>query len=354
MRLFITQVVPNEFVRKYNVSQAGTMFCFDLIDNNCFDNALSLIPANIDEYIKDKCLHNNVTFIQVNRKFFLKIFSNFIENIIIVIKSLKYKTIWYYNITPSNFISAFILRYLFFKQVYAIIADYTPSKSRFNLNNILKFIIEHLKGIITLSQRGVINHKNNITIAGVLPTSKIDNISAKRVNVNNKFLFSGVLSKQKGIDKAIEIFSEIPEAELIISGRGDFDVENAIKNFNNIKYLGFLTQQEYKRVLSEVTFCLNFRNPSYPENENDFPSKVLEYFSYNKVVISTIKYPELYSFNYFYTPFDNEKITKLVKRILNLSEEKLNKYNSHTDKLKESFSEKIWKSTLLKIENNQH
>jgi len=352
MRLFITQVVPNIFVKKYNVSQAGTMFCFDLVDNDTFEKTISLVPINIKENIKENCHYYKTEFIQCrllpHNKIF-RIFNNLIENITIVKKSIKANTIWFYNITTTNIFSVLILRFILFKKVYAIIADYTPPVKRISINSIIKTIIENLKGIIILSARSDFEKVNQVCIAGIVPQNKINPKAS--VLTNRKFLFSGVLNKLKGIDMAIEVFSKIPKAELIISGKGDDVLLNMIKPYKNIKYLGFLSQEEYRKVFFEVTFCLNFRNPSFLENKYNFPSKVLEYFLYHKIVISTIEYPELNKFEYIYTPFNVDELIITINKLLVIDNSEIEKYTNNTKQLKSEFSEIKWKSTMHDIES---
>lgn len=36
--------------------------------------------------------------------------------------------------------------------------------------------------------------------------------------------------------------------------------------------------EDYLCLLDSATICLNLRNPNLPENNNNFPSKVLDYF----------------------------------------------------------------------------
>ena len=52
------------------------------------------------------------------------------------------------------------------------------------------------------------------------------------------------------------------------------------------------------------TICLNLRNPYLLENNNNFPSKILDYFSKGKIVLSTMQYSEIDGANYIYIPFE--------------------------------------------------
>jgi glycosyltransferase involved in cell wall biosynthesis len=351
MRLLVFQSIPDIHIEKYEVSQAAANFCFNLIDTKCFDKGLSLIPVNIKDNIKQKCIYTNTEFIQCRLMphiSFFRVFNNFIENIQIARKGMSAKKIWVYNITYSNLLAVVLLRFIFFKKVYAIIADYNEPTNFFSGNNLFRLIINNLNGVITLSARIKIKNKNQENVAGIIPSYKIGLIQS---NLDSKkFLFSGLLNLVNGIDMAIEVFSKLPNAELYITGK-DYGYCKRIDSYKNIHYMGFLSYSDYKKIFSDITFCLNFRNPTYSENINNFPSKVLEYFSHNKVVISTLEYPELSTFNYFYTPFDSAKIINLIQNLLTISSENLRKYCNHNCQLNTNFSESKWKTTLQIIED---
>ncbi len=350
MRLYVFQSLPNNLIERFDVSQAAANFCFALIDNNCFDKSLSLVPINVSESIKNRCSYKGVIFIQY-RVFphwkILKFLNNFVENIVIVKNALKAKNIWFYNITTTNLISIILLKYLFFKRVYAIIADYNPPSNRFSSENLICWMINKMKGVISLSARTDIQNRNHVSLAGIIPSYKVNKFN---IDLNNrKFLFSGILNNVNGIDMAIDIFSNIPEAELIITGK-DNGIYEKIRGYKNIIFLGFLSKDEYERILENITFCLSFRDPNLPENTNNFPSKTLEYLSQGKIVISTIEYPELASLKYFYVPFTKEDIKLLVQDLLKMPSEKLMSFCNNQMEVGAYFSESKWKSMISFIE----
>jgi hypothetical protein len=92
------------------------------------------------------------------------------------------------------------------------------------------------------------------------------------------------------------------------------------------------------------------RDPSYPENLNNFPSKILEFFSYNKIVISTIDYPELIDFKYLRCEFDKYSLTNIIESIISKKHEELAFLCDNSKSLIENFSEIHWKNSFNKIE----
>lgn len=335
-------------------SQAAADFCFALINGKCFDHTLSMVPISITPDIRKMCSHPLIDFIQIRIVPQIKIlrFLNMLsEAMIVIVKSLPYRRIWFYNITNANVLPALVLKYLFFRKVYVLLADYTPPSRRFSMASITGFAIRKSDGIISLSGRSTISHRRWDVLAGVIPEARVKK-TVTEYPAERNFLFSGLLEKFKGVNMALEVFSRIPEAQLFISGRGHEEeiCKKYAQKFPNIHYLGFLSKKEYDELFSKITFCLNFRDPSYPENLNNFPSKILEYLLYGKAVISTIRYPELGSIFYLLEEkYDPDTLIALIRYCMQMPQTDLMRYTSHSDSLK-VFSEHSWQKLFAKIE----
>lgn len=87
--------------------------------------------------------------------------------------------------------------------------------------------------------------------------------------------------------------------------------------------------EDYLCLLDSATICLNLRNPNLPENNNNFPSKVLDYFSKGKIVLSTISYPEIKGANYILSEYNEAAITKSIQDIINMDINELLKYSDN-------------------------
>lgn len=349
-RTLICNIVPSELVHELNSPQAPNNFCFNLIDNNCFDTVYSIVPLSYsDRRIKSD---KKVTY------FFSKTKPNKIgiilytlySNLRCSLKAIKTDTVWFYNIVNSNVFCFLLLRYFFRKKVYVIMLDHTPTEKVFTIGYFVPYLIKKSHGIISLSSRTEISNPNMEYIAGIIPIQKIQKESII-TNKKLKFLFSGVLAKHTGFDIAIEVFKQLPNCELYVSGLGEL-TNMEFDNYHNIHFLGYLSYEEYLKLYKTIDVCLSFRNPVLPENNNNFPSKILEYFSYNKIVISTISYPELIDFNYFSCKFRIEDIKKTIEEICVMRHSKLNEYKDNSSALKNNFSEVRWSDALLNIEIN--
>ena len=347
-RALICNIIPNKLVHLLHSPQAVNNFCFNLIDNKCFEEVYSIIPISYnDERIKSDDNVKYFTQKKHSNKYVAVLFL-LLSNLSCSLQARKADTIWFYNIVKSNIISYLILRYIFKKKVYVILLDYTPCNNKFSLQNYIPFLIKKSFGLISLSSRTEITHPNMDYIAGIIP---IDKIMKKTSNPNDKlrFLFSGILGRHTGFDLAIDVFEKLPDCELYVTGFGELDSVNFNK-YINIKYLGYLSYEEYLKLYNEVDICLSFRDPKFPENINNFPSKILEYFSFNKIVISTISYPELKDFKYFSCDYKIENVTKIIEHVCRLQKNKLISYFDNSEALKNNFSEIKWRNTLNRIE----
>ncbi|MDD3320479.1 MAG: glycosyl transferase family 1 [Paludibacter sp.] len=353
-RVFICQVVPKNLTSKFVVSQAANNFCFNLIDNNCFDEVKSLVPTNIISKIISDENDSSIEYIQCRyfkrHKGVLKLINSILESFNLAYSTKSAKNIWVYNITPHNLLSCLLIKFLFHKNIFLLLADYTPSGNTFSVQGFIKYFIEHkVSGIISLSSRNEFNHKNMTSLAGIVPENMIFDTKPLQP-INNDFLLSGRLEESTGLSLAINAFSKIKNVNLYITGRLNDEIIGEIEKYPNIKYLGLLNYVDYLSLLHKIPFSLNLRNPSFEKNLNNFPSKVLEAFSYSKIVISTIKYPELNGFKYFHCLYSEESLIETINDILISDYIELAKYANHSEQLKITFSEDCWKSTINEIE----
>lgn len=102
-------------------------------------------------------------------------------------------------------------------------------------------------------------------------------------------LFAGSMNRYTGADTLLEAFSLVkdPAARLWICGKGDSAaMRRAARGDSRVSILGMLPESELQRRCHQASAFVNPR-PTMEENEHNFPSKVLEYLSYGKPVIST-------------------------------------------------------------------
>lgn len=89
-------------------------------------------------------------------------------------------------------------------------------------------------------------------------------------------------------------------------------------------------------------------------NHYNFPSKILETLAYNKIVISTIEYPELNGVNYLCVPYDKEKLTTYIKNLINTDSKNnttITACLNNTEILIKKYSEEAWYDVFRSMEN---
>ena len=350
-RILISNIVPPEFANKFNISQAAYNFCSRLITNNCIDYIYSIIPPkqstitidNKDNYLYFANSINNKRFVFIN---------HIINNIKCALKTQKHDELWFYNICPSNLICFIICRYMLRRKTYVILLDYTPCKNFLNINHYVPFLIKNSYGLIKLSDRSLINHKNELSLAGIISSIDIKPFTPLLKNKKLVFLFSGVLNDITGLPLAINVFKHLKNIDLYISGVGSFNIKE-IDKYSNIHYLGYLDYKTYINLYDKIDVCLSLRNPQYKENINNFPSKIIEYFTFNKIVISTINYPELNGCKYLYSEYSENKLIQTIYNLGKLNIKELNKLRNNNNILIEKFSTKKWIEAFKYIENNK-
>jgi len=130
----------------------------------------------------------------------------------------------------------------------------------------------------------------------------------------------------------------MPDKNLLISGNGSMlNLVNEYEaKFPNIKYLGWLDYSSYVDIMSNVTFCLSFRNPEDIENKYNFPSKIIEFFQYGKIVISTLPYEDIPDEMFIYTAYTNEGLRKTLLDIENMESEILHQKSKNVKQFVEA------------------
>ena len=350
-RVLVCSIVPDYLINEIGASQAAHNFCGNLIRSGCFDEVHSIVPPSwnhpkIPKKEKKIFFHRP----QCSNRFF-QFFSILKNGYLLAYRLRNANNVWFYNLPIVSILCYILLRYLYRVKTYIILLDLTPSNKIFSFDRFALFLMNHANGIITLSERINIENKNRVSIAGVIPENSLSPYIYNNKN-NKTFLFSGVLSKVTGIDKVIEVFKRLPNEKLYISGIGDIS-EYDIGDYNNIIYKGYMDYSEYLKMYDEVDVCFSLRNPELIENTYNFPSKILEYLSKNKCVVTSIKYPEIEGVNYIYTDFDVENIIKVVLNIKDMPEDEFLKYCDNKEILRNKFSENKWKLTFETLENNK-
>lgn len=238
-----------------------------------------------------------------------------------------------------------------------ILADFTDSLSE---NGSIKrwvvsrFIAREFKKFdygVALSERAkrFFSPKTKlIVMEGGINYSDYENINPPVKRSVVRFMYAGTLSNVTGIDILLEAISKntADNVEFYISGKGELDnlVSEAAQKDKRIKYLGFVSDKQYYELLNDVDVLINPRNMELLQNQNNFPSKVLEYLATGREVIST-KFPgwERFKDNFLFYEGGSENLKIEINSML------YDNLNSHYNSNRSKAGDYDWNKQVDKI-----
>ena len=174
-------------------------------------------------------------------------------------------------------------------------------------------------------------------------------------NAERIILYSGKITRHTGVELLVKAFSlaKNRNIRLVICGKGNNEILiQAVKNNNRITFLGMVDEQKLKSLYSSAYMFINPRLINEKANNSNFPSKLLEYLSYCKPVISTYTgginpvYKEIVQF------VNTDNPQELADKIDEITSWEEFKYIQQTDKIK-AFMEKHKKLSNIITEFNE-
>lgn len=159
-------------------------------------------------------------------------------------------------------------------------------------------------------------------------------------------VYSGTLSKQFGIEKLLKAFAlRKSDYELHIAGCGECQqlVVDAANRDSNLKFFGLLVGNNYKSFLKKADYFVNPRSDDNQFSKYSFPSKIGEYCSYKKPIISFDMEVLNEDFKFaMYISLSNsaEELAKTIDEAISSKKNYLLKCNN-AEKLSLKYSEKM-------------
>lgn len=355
-RYFICPLLPKEKIKKLNGSMAANNFCYNLISGNGFSDVIPFLPVGYvdkaDLVYDDKRVQ--LFYSRWRKNTWLRKFSFVPENIMMFNEIQRYSSVWFYNL-PYTTILLFILLKLFKPSVSCnlIMLDFTPKRKglRSISDSIEIACINKMHGMIKLAYSSWFSVNNSVCLPGVVPDDGKEYPLVE--NVKKEFLISGSLGDNISmLSMLLDAFSQVPELTLHITGKAPDvkKVEEYASKYKNIIYHGMVEYEEYLRILHTTPFLLSTRDPRYPENQCNFPSKVIEALLHNRIIISTIHYPQLDGIKYFEVGADMEEFIKDILIISKTTDADLMQYANQSGIVKERFNARVWNEWMKKIE----
>lgn len=251
--------------------------------------------------------------IKLPKSRFLKPVINFIQTVIFqalfptfsvlsLIKSRKYDFILFYNFLPYTVFPAIIARIVFGIPIVIIYNDSYMANESIQSRCLAKILFQTFNRFIDGGFCGnrplekLLKTKNTTIIRGY-PSIGMPYQLPSLVHKSDKtvVMFSGMFDRIRGIDLFLEIIpkinKEIEGVEFWITGYGpDYDrIEKIVSSITetNVKFFGTLPYKEFTERIVSADILMNLQNPNYPDSTYNFPSKLLDFMSAGKVIIST-------------------------------------------------------------------
>tara|TARA_B110000027_G_scaffold78048_1_gene83071 strand:- start:5858 stop:6946 length:1089 start_codon:yes stop_codon:yes gene_type:complete len=348
--LFIGQLVPEiEAQSDFRISQAGNNYQHKLIRNLNPISSISIIPIFYDK----KILVNDEKIVYINKK--LKFLYNRLFRVIFdtfstlnIIMKMNTNNLLFYNIDKQTLLTIMLSKFILRKNVLLIVADNPNYKQISFYDRMIYFIIRKIDGVLVFNSSVLLNDNQQL-LHGLIDKEMIINNQKK---INKNIIFSGSLGKTTGFELALNAISKRSSITLFVTGKAygytkdEFEtLINKYSKFKNIKYLGLLNYDEYIKVLKKCDIAFSLRDPSDLEHQYNFPSKILEYLSQSKIVISTLEYLGFENKFLFRTDFNSKSILKVIDKIYQLDNTYIVNHKIKTyDYLHNNFTKK----TLLK------
>ena len=347
IRIFITHTAPKNQVLKYNLSIAACNFSYNLIEGNIFDKVYSILPTFVKGEIEP---FDGLVYSRFRKNRFLFRLAPIVENLSLFCKIPRKASVWYYNCTTLNAFLIVLLK-LFKPNVRQnlIILDYTPSRKP--LERFFLWLANRMDGTIRLANSPLFTCRNSVCLPGVVPLHVAE--QPKITTITKTFLISGALGDNIAmLSMLLEAFSKMPEMQLHITGKVPdmASLNRYTQQCNNIIYHGLVEYDEYLRILYDTTFLLSTRNPAMPENQCNFPSKIIEALLHNRIVVSTIHYEQLEGIRYLEVAADLDKFRMDLSHITQMSQVELLVYANQADNVRKRFHVGVWKEWMQKIE----
>lgn len=247
-----------------------------------------------------------------------------------------------------------------------ILADYSDQTSYTGKIQKIKSILELwelkkydlLVGLSENTERFCRNDQKFICIEGGIKWRGYENISKPIYEENQliKIMYSGLLSQVTGVDLLLQVIDKFEKSgkyvnkiRWIISGKGPMidEVAEYAKKHADVEYIGSVPYEQYVDYLKQAHIYVNPRNMQLPENQNNFPSKMIEYLAMGRVIVST-KFAgwEKFKENAYYCETDADNIAQKIECAV---EEYVNVYEQIFDMNRKKAKTFSWDKNIEKI-----
>ncbi len=205
----------------------------------------------------------------------------------------NYDVVLYYNFELPIFFTALFVRHILGKEIYVDFEDdYSLIKRNWFKNYFTKLIYQIPNSVICIN-REMKKHFGTKTHCLVF-NGFIDLNYLKEIDVSLRedlsFLYAGTLDEIRGADLLPEIVYALRKQfsyfRIRVTGFGPLDSQIRDLKLPEIEFLGFLSEDEYVKVLKLTDIFLVLQKPDHAFNKGSFPSKIEYYSAFKKPIYS--------------------------------------------------------------------
>jgi hypothetical protein len=331
--IFVGQFVSKEdSLKDSRISHAGNNYQLKFVEllNPRFTITLLPIFVNVEGINRDS-FSNNVKIIahSLGKGMINYIYRFVIDSLsaVFIIKKSKITNILFYNLDKQNSAIIFITKFLLRCKIYIIVADFSSYKNKSKFDKFCNWLLHKINGTIVFNSNIKVN-SNQLLSPGLISENEI--VFPKKHNLNKNVIMSGSLGTTTGFEVVLDTFKRKTEWNLYITGRLYKYTENEFNyliqdchKYKNIHYMGLLSYEQYLSILDKCDTAISLRNPNDIEHQYNFPSKILEYLSKSKIVVSSIIYKDLPEEFLFYSEFNSISLSNVLDKVSYLAKEQI-------------------------------
>ena len=301
--MYIGSFVPSEIEQKSKyISSAANRFHKNFISNlskhDVYVRGVSYICTpyeNIWDDVQDDVFDEKVYFFRRKSRLVVALKSFFY----VVLNMSKTNNIVVYNVDYVTWLVPIFAK-LKKKRSILILADFSDDTC---FDNSIRKIYAKVQGraiqqydvVIGLSERTKRFLKSSqqfLLIEGGIDRAFYDFFDEPKTPEKKKIvMYAGLLENVTGVDIWLRALKEIQsdDVEFVFTGKGSLAnvVEEIAREDERVKFYGSVPYADYMKLLKKADILVNPRNMDLPENQNNFPSKIMEYLATGNRIVST-------------------------------------------------------------------
>ena len=135
-------------------------------------------------------------------------------------------------------------------------------------------------------------HKPTVIVNGFLDRDVLEENRGWRPGARRELAFTGNFSRSFGLEELLKYVEHLPEKfQLTITGQALPEEEKALIDATNgrpnICFMGRIDSEQFEQVFERIEICILLNSAASDWNTTNFPSKLFDYLSRNRFVLST-------------------------------------------------------------------